>query len=87
MIVLARFGLGRANKLKRPASFSWVMGLTAIIAGIAILAKCSAGSVPADDRTHTTSDLAYEATIPLGNVKGRIDHMAVHVRGKRLFVA
>lgn len=35
----------------------------------------------------TNSLLALEKTIPLPNVEGRIDHMAVDVAGQRLFVA
>jgi DNA-binding beta-propeller fold protein YncE len=31
--------------------------------------------------------LSLERTIPLGDIKGRIDHLAVDLKGKRLFVA
>ena len=34
-----------------------------------------------------TEALSLESRIPLPNVKGRIDHMSVDVKGERLFVA
>jgi hypothetical protein len=45
---------------------------------LAILAACSFASASA---------LRVEATIPLGEVAGRIDHLAVDVARKRLFIA
>ena len=38
-------------------------------------------------RTAAAQPLELVATIPLANVKGRIDHLAVDVKGRRLFVA
>ena len=42
----------------------------------------SAGLVHAQ----STPPLALEPTIPLPNVKGRIDHLSVNVQNQRLFV-
>ncbi len=41
----------------------------------------------ASDHAHAQQALALEAKIPLGAVKGRIDHLAIDVARKRLFVA
>ena len=38
-------------------------------------------------QTPSTSSLQLEAKIPLGDVKGRIDHMAIDLPRRRLFVA
>jgi len=46
---------------------------------------CAVLSSPA--RAQEPSPLVLEATIPLGAVKGRIDHLAVDVTRQRLFVA
>lgn len=43
---------------------------------------CGAVAQPAE-----TTPLQLEAKIPLGNVRGRIDHMAVDLKRQRLFVA
>src|SRR3954468_8705316 len=50
------------------------------------------GGVVAGFATHafageTQAPLVLERTIPLANVSGRIDHMAVDLRRRRLFVA
>ena len=42
---------------------------------------------PGSGRAATTPPLVLERTIPLAGVTGRIDHMAVDLRRKRLFVA
>jgi YVTN family beta-propeller protein len=39
------------------------------------------------DASADPSALSLARTIPLGDVKGRIDHLAVDLEGKRLFVA
>ena len=38
-------------------------------------------------QTGETRPLQLEAKIPLGDVRGRIDHMAVDLKRQRLFVA
>src|SRR6266851_9414215 len=38
-------------------------------------------------QAQTTAPLVLEAKIPLGNVSGRIDHLAVDLKRRRLFVA
>ncbi len=53
---------------------SWVM--------ICALALCAGVST-----THATEPLALEAKIALGNVAGRIDHLAIDLPRQRLFVA
>ena len=45
----------------------------------------AAGVVPA--HAEEAGPLHFEATIPLGDVRGRIDHMAVDLARRRLFVA
>src|SRR6266851_10403753 len=38
-------------------------------------------------QAQTTAPLVLEAKIPLGNVAGRIDHLAVDLKRRRVFVA
>src|SRR5437868_10209968 len=52
-----------------------------VVLGICCIAWCMA-SLGADQ-----SPLALEAKITLGDVRGRIDHLALDARGGRLFVA
>src|SRR5262245_40389146 len=52
---------------------------TIIAAAIALL--------PTSATAQTTEALQLEAKIPLGNVNGRIDHMAIDLARQRLFVA
>ena len=40
-----------------------------------------------DVQAQESSALRMVQTIPLPNVEGRIDHMAVDVKGQRLFIA
>ena len=51
---------------------------------IALLLSCAAG--PKSD-AQQNEPLRLVQTIPMPNVKGRIDHMDVDVKGKRLFIA
>src|SRR5471030_1438712 len=51
-------------------------------ATICVLAFCVSVSV-----THATEPLALEAKIALGNVAGRLDHLAIDLPRQRLFVA
>jgi YVTN family beta-propeller protein len=53
-----------------------------VLAGIAVLATRAAFAQPAE-----TLPLQLEAKIPLGDVRGRIDHMTVDLKRQRLFVA
>ena len=55
-----------------------VAALTAVVA----LSVRDAVAQPAE-----TAPLQLEAKIPLGNVRGRIDHMAVDLKRQRLFIA
>lgn len=72
---------------KRSRSFPTIgVGVAALIAGIAILAQWF-GAAPAREDMTSTDALAFETAIPLGDVKGRIDHMALDLRRGRLFVA
>jgi len=38
-------------------------------------------------QSHPNEPLKLEATIPMSDVKGRIDHLSIDVKGQRLFVA
>jgi DNA-binding beta-propeller fold protein YncE len=56
--------------------------IAAGLAGIAMLAGAAAAAQSEDKEP-----LQLEAKIPLGDVRGRIDHMAVDLKRQRLFVA
>jgi DNA-binding beta-propeller fold protein YncE len=56
--------------------------IVTVLAGIVVMANTAAFAQPAE-----TAPLRLEAKIPLGDVRGRIDHMAVDLRRQRLFVA
>jgi DNA-binding beta-propeller fold protein YncE len=58
--------------------------IVTVLAGAIALAN-SAGQASA--QTADTGPLQLEAKIPLGDVRGRIDHMAVDLKRQRLFVA
>jgi YVTN family beta-propeller protein len=55
---------------------------TLFLAADALPGVCGALAQPAE-----TAPLQFEAKIPLGNLQGRIDHMAVDLKRQRLFVA
>jgi YVTN family beta-propeller protein len=62
-----------------------LLGVTfAVLAEVLAMSVSAAGAVaqPAE-----TAPLQLEAKIPLGSVRGRIDHMAVDLKRQRLFVA
>jgi YVTN family beta-propeller protein len=71
----------RPSSLKR---MTRMLPLRMILAAIAVGALLVTGAVaqPAE-----TAPLQLEAKIPLGAVRGRIDHMAVDLKRQRLFVA
>lgn len=54
-----------------------------VLAGILMIISASVSAQSADDK----APLQLEAKIPLGEVRGRIDHLAVDVKRQRLFVA
>lgn len=58
--------------------------IAAVLAGLVVLADAAVqvSAEPAD-----SAPLQLEAKIPLGDVRGRIDHMAVDLKRQRLFVA
>jgi DNA-binding beta-propeller fold protein YncE len=58
--------------------------IVAVLAGVMALAN-TAGQASA--QSTNTGPLHLEAKIPLGDVRGRIDHMAVDLTRQRLFVA
>jgi len=62
---------------------STISNLAVALLGSAMLA-CLAVQARADE---TQAPLVLERTIPLANVSGRIDHMAVDLRRGRLVVA
>jgi DNA-binding beta-propeller fold protein YncE len=51
--------------------------IAALVVSLALATACSAGEAP----------LELVATIPMPNVKGRVDHFTVDAKGQRLFVA
>jgi DNA-binding beta-propeller fold protein YncE len=56
-----------------------------LITGVAILAM--AGSALTQSNPRAAEPLRLETKIPLGNVRGRIDHLAIDLARERLFVA
>src|SRR4030081_2458845 len=56
--------------------------IVTVFAGIMVLANTAAFAQPAE-----SAPLQLEAKIPLGEIRGRIDHMAVDLKRQRLFVA
>src|ERR1700750_3064639 len=62
-------------------SHHWFRLLVAVLTGVVL--DGTATSAQSKDG----SPLKLEAEIPLGNVRGRIDHMAVDLKRQRLFVA
>src|ERR1700726_2298901 len=62
-----------------PKSLQMIAG---VLAGLAMLSSTTAPARSEDEKT-----LELEAKIPLGDVRGRIDHMAVDVKRQRLFIA
>jgi DNA-binding beta-propeller fold protein YncE len=52
-----------------------------------VLAVCCGGAAGQGAEDDTNSVLVLESKVPLGNVRGRIDHFAVDLGRKRLFVA
>src|SRR5712664_2637389 len=58
--------------------------IAAVLVGVMALAS-TAGQAPA--QSADTGPLQLETKIPLGDVRGRIDHMAVDLKRQRLFVA
>jgi DNA-binding beta-propeller fold protein YncE len=57
--------------------------IATVLAGVALANTADQASAQAAD----TAPLQLEAKIPLGDVRGRIDHMAVDLKRQRLFVA
>ncbi len=63
-------------------------GALRVIASFAALSTSACQASPqAMSPTDATSPLRLERKIPLPNVSGRIDHLAIDLRGTRLFVA
>src|SRR5258707_7628701 len=58
--------------------------IAAVLASVVALAS-AAGQASA--QSTNTGPLELETKIPLGEVRGRIDHMAVDLKRQRLFVA
>ena len=58
-----------------------------IVAGLAVALALLRATGAAVAQPVETAPLQLEAKIPLGNVHGRIDHMAVDLKRQRLFVA
>lgn len=56
----------------------------AMLIGTVVLAGMTGEAFPRSAETYL---LQLETKIPLGNVRGRIDHMAVDVKRQRIFVA
>src|SRR6202795_3195159 len=62
-----------------PKSLQMIAG---VFAGLAMLSSTAAPAQSKDEKT-----LQLEAKIVLGDVRGRIDHMAIDLKRQRLFVA
>jgi DNA-binding beta-propeller fold protein YncE len=73
---------------ERHSSIDWENAMTAmsrtlrlLVIALAICGGCAAGQTAEDEA------LVLESKVPLGDVRGRIDHLAVDLGRKRLFVA
>jgi YVTN family beta-propeller protein len=64
-----------------------MLALRTTVVALATAAAVSGAYAEAIAQPVETPALQLEAKIPLGNVRGRIDHMAVDLKRKRLFVA
>lgn len=80
-----RLGVGGVPRGLRPATSAALARLTAAVAVLAGL-WASAGTPVAGQPTAGTG-FVIEATVPLGDISGRIDHLAVDLAGRLLFVA
>lgn len=65
----------------RRSPFPWLLAASSIL----LCPACSAA--PTVKASDPTSPLSFREAIPLPDTKGRIDHLAVDVEGRRLFVA
>jgi DNA-binding beta-propeller fold protein YncE len=61
--------------------------LWTIVAGLAGVVALASTAGPASAQSADKGPLQFETKIPLGDVRGRIDHMAVDLKRQRLFVA
>src|SRR3954467_4583648 len=59
----------------------------AILKSVALSLALVGASVASGSRAEAQRPMVLEAKIPLGDVRGRIDHMAVDVARRHLFVA
>lgn len=64
----------------------WTFRSAATVIAAAIVAPSLEATVPAAAQTAGSQVLQLEAKIPLGNVRGRIDHMAIDLQRQRFFV-
>jgi YVTN family beta-propeller protein len=63
------------------------MMMRVLVVGAMIVAASGSAASAQEPAAQTASQLQLEAKIPLGQVRGRIDHLAVDVARRRLFVA
>lgn len=61
--------------------------LWTIVTALAAVVALTSTAGPASAQSKDAAPLELETKIPLGDVRGRIDHMAVDVKRQRLFVA
>ena len=61
--------------------------LWTIVAALAAVVALTNAAGPASAQSKGAAPLELETKIPLGDVRGRIDHMAVDLKRQRLFVA
>src|SRR5229473_1957280 len=61
--------------------------LWTIVTVLAAVVALTNTAGPASAQSNDAAPLELETKIPLGDVRGRIDHMAVDVKRQRLFVA
>jgi len=68
-------------------SMAPIVSWLSLLIACASLAPWAIGASVGQERPGDTTPLALDAKIPLGSVAGRIDHMAIDVARRRLFVA
>jgi YVTN family beta-propeller protein len=64
-----------------------LLPLWTIVAAVACVVALATAAGQASAQSADTCSLQLETKIPLGDVRGRIDHMAVDLKRQRLFVA
>src|SRR5882672_11449687 len=69
------------------ATARWLILMIGVVAAMAVALAIALGAGEAMSQQAESLPLQLERKIPLGDVRGRIDHLAVDLKRRRLFVA